>query len=631
MALDTTQDNNAMAAPATDPNAPPVVNSPATPPGPDLSALSQPGASIVSGQPAPNLQTGALGSAQQSIEEANTANKKAADLASQPLPPTGYTGPHARLLSMIQGLSIGMSNFGKAMATGGREGGAEGVIADESAIQQQKINAQNAALAQKNAAVQTQITAGATAQANAHNYILLATMHDQVDESHFKAQSEQQSVIGQAQDIRTKALQDFTMTGDINAYNSTLQQLGGTSSTAGTPTGAPAVTIPPVAISTWKNSIDAAVSAYPNDSTIKQYAAVLGDSKSTSQQMALAANGANNRMAALDAGVGSRTKQQAADPLYKLESEPSEMTGDKAPTAVALLSSKLNDPNLPPDQKPRVQRLLNMAQQAQTNALAFKEAEERTKQSITDGDPKAAGALLQSGLVSPSQIVSSRKPQFAQQAFDEAIRLGGGTKDATGKWTGGTWSAVKAEAQYDYAKNPKTQNTLNLLTTMQQQGGSIDIAQRTFNTIPGKVDSKTFNKIVTGAQTEFGGTSTVAFKAAMTSLADEYAQVLQGGAATETTLQQAKDLIQQAYTKNQGAAAFDTIRADMAARQKGMIRDNPALNQMYPDVKAGGNTAAPVLPKNTVHVQIPGQPAGYVQATKLADFQKRHPDAKVIQ
>jgi len=541
------------------------------------------------------------------------------DPTQSPAPPaTPNVGGHSRLLAMVHGLSIGLSAAATSMATGGREGGAQEVVRIQGEEQAQKQAAQQVALAQKNAELQHQILTGNLNHQTAMNHILLATVPDEIAKSHLDVQGAAQTNIGRAQDIRTKALQDLEATGDLASYNTTLRKLDTTSgaapstsgaapasaqtpnvlpgvtpatgaASAGTaPTaGAPAITIPPVVVARWKNATDSAVSAYPNDSQIQQYRSVLADPKSTPSQMALAANGAQNRMSALDVGVKSRTGQQAADPLYKLESDPNEITGDKAPAAVALLSSKLADPNLSPDQKPRVQRLLNMANQAQANALKFDEAKERTKQTITDGDPKAAGALLQSGLVSPGQLISSRKPQFAQQAFDEAIRLGGGTKDATGKWTGGTWSAVKAEAQYDYAKNPKTQNTLNLLTTMQNPGGSIDIAQRTFNTIPGKVDVKAFNKILAGAQTQFGGTSTVAFQAAMTSLADEYAQVLQGGAATETTLKQAHDLIQQAYTKNQGAAAFDTIRADMGARQKGMVRDNPALMSMYPNVSAG--------------------------------------------
>jgi hypothetical protein len=565
-------------------------------------------------QPEPTAQNPNLDQTNAAAAEAKSAiDQYNKDRAISTAPPVVK---HQTLLRMISGLATGLGAFGTAIATHGREGGVEEVTRVQGEQQRQELEAQAARDKRKNQVLQQDLTNASNQIELANMYKNLASLPDETATKHLQVQEARLGVIGQTQDIRTKAMQDLIATGDVDSYNKTLQQIGGVSSpapgaaptgvSAGAPTSTPAgaptnaaastgtaavgptANIPPMALASWQNTVDAAVEAYPKDVNIQQAAKILADPNSTPVQKATAARGAQNRMQALDVGVSSRTKQQAADPLYKLETDPSEMTGDKAPAAIALLSSKLNDPDLSPDQKPRVQRLLSMARQAQKNDLAFEAAKERTKQAITDGDPKAAGALLQSGLVSPQELISSRKPQFAQAAFDEAIRLGGGVKGADGKWTGGTWSAVAAESQYEYAKNPKTQNTLNLLTTMQAPGGSIDIAQKTFNTIPGKIDEKTFNKIVTGGITEFGGQSTVAFQAAMVSLTDEYAQVLQGGAATETTLKQAKELIQQAYTKTQGSAAFDTIRLDMAARQKGMVRDNPALMKMYP------NTAAPV-------------------------------------
>src|SRR5260370_32291890 len=146
---------------------------------------------------------------------------------------------------------------------------------------------------------------------------------------------------------------------------------------------------------------------------------------------------------------------QAADPLFKLENEPAEMTGDKAPAAVALLQSKLKDPNLPPDQAPRVQRLLLQAQKAQQNALAFDAAKAKMEQAVKDGDPAAAGHMLFLGIAAPSQMLSARNARFTQQAISAA--------EAEAKAAGVSWSAQKAEAQYKYATNPATQNTLNMV------------------------------------------------------------------------------------------------------------------------------------------------------------------------
>src|SRR5579862_3247560 len=60
---------------------------------------------------------------------------------------------------------------------------------------------------------------------------------------------------------------------------------------------------------------------------------------------------------------------------------------------------------------------------AQAAKLHLAVATKAAEQAITDGDPKAAGQLLISGAVAPSQLVSSRKPAFAQQAFTAATQM----------------------------------------------------------------------------------------------------------------------------------------------------------------------------------------------------------------
>src|ERR1700686_1595519 len=113
----------------------------------DLSNLAFPGASASGPMPTPDSP---VATPPADIAPPNVGGPSAPETGINPqVPPTPPTGgtpvgtpnpvPHARLLAMIHGLSIGLSNAGKSMATGGREGGASGVIADEAAEQQQKI------------------------------------------------------------------------------------------------------------------------------------------------------------------------------------------------------------------------------------------------------------------------------------------------------------------------------------------------------------------------------------------------------------------------------------------------------------------------------------------------------------
>ena len=106
-------------------------------------------------------------------------------------------------------------------------------------------------------------------------------------------------------------------------------------------------------------------------------------------------------------------KATAKDPLLKLETDPAEMVGDKAPASKALLQSMLNNPDTPVESIPRIQRLIKQADVAANNYQAFKQTEEETKERIADGSPEDAAQLLISGLVSPQQLISSRKPACA--------------------------------------------------------------------------------------------------------------------------------------------------------------------------------------------------------------------------
>src|ERR1700680_3203231 len=149
----------------------------------DLANLSQPGVSASGPMPTPvqpDAPPEAVSPAMAPPSVGGPGDTGIDPTKAPPPPPGSSAGGHARLLSMIQGLSIGLSNFGKAGSTGGREGGASGVIADTAAIQEQKIKAQAAAQAQKNAALQQQLMQGQISEQTGRNHLLLATTSDQI-------------------------------------------------------------------------------------------------------------------------------------------------------------------------------------------------------------------------------------------------------------------------------------------------------------------------------------------------------------------------------------------------------------------------------------------------------------------
>jgi hypothetical protein len=498
---------------------------------------------------------------------------------------------------MVTSLADGLSAAGASIATKGREGGAPMVQQLQEGRQQQAIQAQQAEQAKKNADLQNQLTNASIVHTVALTHQLLGTMQSEIDSAAVKVKSEQFALGKEQADYSQghAGLQPDEWREEMK------KPLFGSSGQPGQTgqDGQPAMTKgQSLVLSNAQQALGFASQAGldEKDPFVHRLKGMIAPgSNATAGDVEVGIEQLKSQQAGQSVATKEKSEKEAAaanSPVAKLSSPEALMS----PGAVEAIQAKIDDPKTDPADLPRFQALIPRAQLALANAEKVKSDEEAMRQSITDGDPKAAGALLFSGSVSPKQLVSSRKPQFAQQAFDEAVRLGGAVKDADGKWSGGTWTAAKADAQFDYAINPKTQNTLNLLTTMQDKGGSIDIAQNAFNALPEKASVVTLNKILTGVSAEVGGVGIPKFKAAMVSLQDEYAQVLQGGAATETTLKQAADLILAAYTKEQGAGAFDTIRLDMAQRQKGMVRDNPTLMSMYPDKKAApaGDDGNPV-------------------------------------
>ena len=109
-----------------------------------------------------------------------------------------------------------------------------------------------------------------------------------------------------------------------------------------------------------------------------------------------------------------------------MEYDPSHFAGDKLFSSIGYLKSKIADPATTPADQARATRLLAQANHAQQTQLAFDKAKESARQAIADGDPAAAAKLLVDGTVAPSQLISSRKPEFAQKS------IYGGSANAAG-------------------------------------------------------------------------------------------------------------------------------------------------------------------------------------------------------
>lgn len=182
---------------------------------PDFSNLANPGAAAspqqpqataapqptTESQPTPQAQSGPtmgdvqseFNQGQQELQEA----EKMQNTPNQPIATPGYaTGSHARLMNMVSGLAEGLSAFGKAIATHGKEGGA----AEVAQLQQQQAAQQLAAQRQqqelKNEAVNQKVNMAHSHMAQMQYQIGLMKLPTELKE--------------QALDLSNKVVDSFT-------------------------------------------------------------------------------------------------------------------------------------------------------------------------------------------------------------------------------------------------------------------------------------------------------------------------------------------------------------------------------------------------------------------------------------
>jgi hypothetical protein len=172
----------------------------AQPVAPNINAPAPAPVDVQSGTPQPNMQTAAMGSMAQATADEAAAYKKANDMASVPFVPP--TIPHSKLLNIIAAIGAGLSGAGTAIATHGKEGGAPEVQEIMGARQNQQIQRNDAALAQRNSAIQQQLQIGATNHQLAQSYLNLMTLPDEMTKSHVEAQAAQQNLSASEADFR---------------------------------------------------------------------------------------------------------------------------------------------------------------------------------------------------------------------------------------------------------------------------------------------------------------------------------------------------------------------------------------------------------------------------------------------
>jgi hypothetical protein len=276
---------------------------------------------------------------------------------------------------------------------------------------------------------------------------------------------------------------------------------------------------------------------------------------------------------------------ESVDPMLKMQVNPAEaFSGDKLPASIAYLTTKLKDAD--PKVATMATQLLGVANTSKNVELSIDRMKKEAAQAIQDGDPVAAGKLLHDGVVAPSQIISARKPEFAQKAFAAAASFGDG------------WDARKAEADYKVAGSPGQVAFFGSAKSLTDKGGTLDQLEAAAKDIP-QNEFPVFNSVADLMKASTGSGPIAKYAAIALGVTDDYAKVMGGGQGSDTSRTQAAQLVGAKMSPEQRAASIEGIRGAVGSQTASRIGNNPVLQKMY-----GVQPAAAVKPK--VNPNAPG-------------------------
>jgi hypothetical protein len=219
-----------------------------------------------------------------------------------------------------------------------------------------------------------------------------------------------------------------------------------------------------------------------------------------------------------------------------------------------------------------------------------------------DWNPASIPVGLVEGTVDPSQL--SKRGATYNAEIEDANRY------SLAKF-GRTFDLAQAQADYKFATNPSTQNTLrylNSLTGADNKGGNLGALVNLSNKI-NRTDFPALNNGAAWAKIQTGNPQMVAYYTAVTETADQVAKILQGGGSgggtSDAKLKQAAELFDKGFSKDQIVAVSDTLRSLLANRKTEMIGSNRYLTKQF-----GGQVQPPnannVQPPKGATMKVPG-------------------------
>ena len=490
--------------------------------------------------------------------------------ASNPTPPPPPP-PHAKLLAMIQGLGIGLSAAGAAIGSHGREGGAPEVQQYYANQQQQKIQAQQAAQQQKNEHIQNLNTVYDTNTKQINAIMNLHTIPLQISKDQLEVTRGQQEVeAGKQASIKTEAEFRSQYGVDTTSYDKIMRGQGS------------AADIQNVTDFN-KSKIAAAAKILPvDDPALKHAQDVMSGQTANPKDVIDAVAGVNRALALHDMVVGEqekqadlKAKQQSSDPLYKYESDPSELVKPGAQQALsAYISDPANKGNL--DGVAKAKLLITRAGIAQQHDIDLTSrkatANKNAEMLAMGGDPKKAGQALASGDITLADLKSrGSSPAQIIDAESEAKKFDPGY-NASDEITGE--QALKGVTNQTFYGSARS---------LVQQGGMLDQLKQAHDAL-GNTKIPGFNTVAQWTAYQAGTPELATYKQAVLGAGDDYAKVMGGGNPAQNQFNEIKDGFAAKLNNPQFDGAVNVARSAVRSQVTGRIGTNHYILKREGDI-----------------------------------------------
>lgn len=262
-----------------------------------------------------------------------------------------------------------------------------------------------------------------------------------------------------------------------------------------------------------------------------------------------------------------RQSQLNSDPVLKLSTP----TALAEPGAQASIEALIADPNMRPEDLPRLRALVPKAAVAQAQAAAQKQRELRATQAVNQGDPVQAGKLLADRTLTLDELKTrGSTPQFIANAVQEAQKVDPNFK------------APNAAAQAAIAKSATNQQFFGNTDSLLIKGGTLDQLEAAGAAL-GNEKIPALNSIENWTKAATGSGPLAAYAATALGVADDYSKVMTGGQGSDTSRTQALNIIKNNLSPEARQAAITQIRKSVQSQRQGRVGTNPYMKDMYPD------------------------------------------------